>query len=207
MAGGAGSPFIELYRKGGWRSGGSETPCGAGATLSYTSSIRALLPRVFRQYNIRSVVDAGCGDFNWMSAVDLSGIDYLGIDVVPDLIASNTRKYACPGIRFMERDIVGLPLPACDLILCRFVLIHLPTRHVLQFLNNIESKYLLAGTHPDAGNEPVPQKWRGWAMDRNSRPVNLEKPPFNLPEPIERLSDWKAGYPKHHLALWKLRTR
>jgi len=204
MAGGSGRPFIELLRKGGWHSGGRETPCGAGATLAYTAAIRADLPRLFKEYGIGSVVDAGCGDFNWLSAVDLSGIDYLGLDVVPELIAGNTRKYAVPNIRFAVRDIAAKALPPCDLTLCRFVLIHLPTAQALRFLRNIQSKYLLAGTYPDAFNAPAPRDWEGWAAARNFRPVNLEKPPFDLPEPLERLPDWVPGYPCHHLGLWRL---
>ena len=67
--------------------GGPETTCGAGSTVRYTATIRAWLPIVFRELRINSVLDAPCGDFNWMAHTDLRGLIYVGIDFDEEHIA------------------------------------------------------------------------------------------------------------------------
>jgi hypothetical protein len=44
---------------------------------------------VLHDLGAQSLLDAGCGDFNWMRTVDLPGIKYIGVDVVSDLIERN----------------------------------------------------------------------------------------------------------------------
>ena len=44
-----------------------------------------------------SLLDAPCGDFNWMRHVPLGGVSYTGADVVPELIARNRRDYGRDG--------------------------------------------------------------------------------------------------------------
>ena len=42
---------------------------------------------------IRSILDLACGDFNWMSQVLKNvDVDYIGSDIVEDLIISNRKK-------------------------------------------------------------------------------------------------------------------
>ena len=42
---------------------------------------------------ITSVLDIPCGDFNWMQKVDLSNIEYIGADIVEELIKKNIEIY------------------------------------------------------------------------------------------------------------------
>ena len=45
------------------------------------------------------IIDAGCRDFNWMRTVDLPSIEYIGVDVVSDLIERNAFSIARPAAK------------------------------------------------------------------------------------------------------------
>jgi hypothetical protein len=44
-------------------------------------------------FSAKTLLDAGCGDFNWMRHVNLKLDQYIGIDVVPELICENQRQF------------------------------------------------------------------------------------------------------------------
>lgn len=162
--------------------GRPETLCGAGSTLENTKSVRAWLPRIFRELQVKSILDAPCGDFNWMSNTDLSGIDYCGADYDAEHLAvsagrSSVASFAPKSKRFIELDITYDPLPRADLILCREFLQHLPNERVRQTLRNFRDsgcRWLLATSHDNAVNSDI-------ALAGRFRPLNLREPPFNLP--------------------------
>jgi hypothetical protein len=87
---GAAAVFAEHYRKNGW--GSDESFSGTGSTVANTTAIRAELPNVIRELEIKSIIDIPCGDFNWMRLLDLS-IPYLGCDIVDEIVAENARKF------------------------------------------------------------------------------------------------------------------
>lgn len=101
-----------------------ETRCGEASTLAATDKLRPALANWLREQGIRRLADAGCGDFNWMSTVDLGELElYAGYDLVPELIERNQRLYGGRrGHFFTVADITTNPITACDAILCRNVL-------------------------------------------------------------------------------------
>jgi hypothetical protein len=58
----------------------------------------------------------------------LSGVQYIGADVVPSLIASNREQFTRPGVHFIIADLTKDPPPRADLVLCRDCLVHLSLR-------------------------------------------------------------------------------
>ena len=148
-----------------------------------------------------TLLDAGCGDFHWMAEVDLAGIAYRGLDVVPDLIARNARLHAARGRSFAVADITRDPLPEAEAILCRDVFIHLPDAVILRTLENFRAsgaRLLIATTFPGAPNRRLRRLGYGW------RPVDLEARPFALGPPREVLVDAPAAYPEKRLGVWPL---
>jgi len=130
---------------------------------------------------IDSLLDAACGDFNWLSTVDLPLRRYHGIDVVTDVIEANRRRYASPGRSFESADITRDRLPDCDAILCRDCLNHLSFVDIRACFANFartRAHYVMLTTHP-AVSENVDCETGGWRM------LNLCLPPFSLPEPVE----------------------
>lgn len=65
------------------------------------------------------MLDAPCGDFNWMKEVHKDIELYNGIDIVEDIIGKNKKKYSTKIVQFYQSDITRDPLPTSDLILYR----------------------------------------------------------------------------------------
>ena len=135
-----------------------ETRSGDESTLEATAALRPALQTWLGQAGIRSIADAGCGDFHWMGTLELDAIGlYVGFDIVPELIARNQQLYGLRrGHFFSAADIAESPLPACDAVLCRQVLHHMPRSQALRALDNVRAsgaRYLLATIDP-AGRAP-----------------------------------------------------
>ena len=140
--------FTLIYGRNAW--GSKESVSGNGSTLAMTKSIRSLLPIILKQFEIKSILDVPCGDFNWMKLVDLNGISYLGGDIVEPLIADLNRNFASKFISFMQFDITTDSFPKSDLVLNRDCLFHLSYRDIQLTLSNFlksDSKYLLSTSH------------------------------------------------------------
>jgi SAM-dependent methyltransferase len=184
---------------------GDESLSGKGASLVQTATIRHEIPRLLRALGARSLLDAPCGDFHWMRHVDLGGLHYTGVDIVEALIADNRAHFAAAGREFLCRDLARDPLPAADVVLCRDCLVHLTFHEARRILLNFRhsgSRYLLATTFPDRSRN-TDLVWREiW------RPLNLERPPFNLPGPLrlinENCTEDGGAYADKCLGLWRL---
>ena len=76
--------FTNIIENKGWYSGGTETPCGYGSTLRGIErfNLVEVISDFIKENEIRSVVDVGCGDFNWMRFVEFHDAAYLGYDIV-----------------------------------------------------------------------------------------------------------------------------
>src|SRR5690349_3774091 len=79
---------------------------GSGSDLVQTAAVRAQLPGLLSDFGIRTLVDAPCGDYHWMSAVAMpSSLEmYIGIDIVPELIESLTQRHGDRQHTFLCRD-------------------------------------------------------------------------------------------------------
>jgi len=196
--------FRKIYRTNRW--GSAESVSGPGAELRQTRKVRQAIARVLMQHGIRTAVDAGCGDFNWMRHVrGVNELDwYEGLDIVPDLIEHNQRRYGNGRIRFRRADITRDELPTADLVICRDCMVHLSTPDVAALLDSVKhsgSRYLLATTYPQVTDNRD-------TADGQWRPLNLQAPPFSLPEPVEFIdtdfTDNGRYHPGNGLGLWHL---
>jgi hypothetical protein len=191
--------FQKIYRDNHWQS--SETRSGLGSTLSATSTLRDQLPGVLREVGGRSLLDIPCGDFHWMSHVDLSGVDeYIGADIVPDLIDELRNSFGDDRHQFVRLDLCQDTLPHVDVILCRDVFLHLSNRYISDGLANVikaRPSYFLASNYPDTTRNVDVQT--GMA-----RPVNLCLPPFGLPLPEKVIDDPGVHADRRVLGLWSL---
>jgi len=194
--------FTRIHDENAW--GSRESLSGTGSTLAATAGIRRVLPGLLADLQVRSVLDIPCGDFHWMSQVDLDGIQYLGADVVESLIEGNRRSHAAPQREFAVLDLTCDVLPRADLVLCRDCLIHFSHSFALSALENIRrsgSRYLLTTSHPATRrNQDI--------ITGQVFPLNLELPPFRLPKPLRYIPDEPEegmGTPSERsLGLWRL---
>ena len=142
--------FCDIYRRRGF--GGEESVSGPGSSLKETETLRRELIGLFEQFNIRSVLDAPCGDFNWFREMELNLESYTGVDIVPELISELHANFSDNKRRFIALDILKDELPKADLILCRDCFIHLSFKHISRAINNFKlsgAKYLLTTTFTD----------------------------------------------------------
>lgn len=164
--------FTEIYKGNKW--GSKESVSGLGSQLKNTETLRNELPFLFLKYGIKSILDIPCGDFNWMKEVDLTGIDYIGADIVPEIIENNKNKYA--GVKFEVFDLTTDKLPVVDLIFVRDCIGHLSDENIFKAINNIirsNSKYLLVTSFTKyTSNQNIPDG--GW------KPINLMTQPYYL---------------------------
>jgi len=171
--------FRAYYLDNGWNN--LETLSGSGSTLRATRAVRRQLPQLLETYKIHTVVDIPCGDFNWLKEVNLDGIDYLGIDIVKEMINSNISKYRRKNINFKCADLMNDKLPRADLIICRDCLIHYSTKYVFKAFKNMRasrSTYLLSTTYTEVD---INTEIKAVGL---FRPINLAQHPFNFPQPL-----------------------
>jgi hypothetical protein len=119
-----------------------------------------------------------------MSRVDLNGVNYIGADVVQELVEQNIRRFG-KRMRFLRLNLIADELPQVDLVLCRDCVVHFSSGDTFKALRNIcrsKSTYLLTTTFASHGsNEDIPTGlWR---------PLNLEALPFCLPKPLQIIKE------------------
>jgi SAM-dependent methyltransferase len=191
--------FSDHYTDNGWDN--AESRSGEGSTLQATEAVRAALPKLISDYDIATVLDIPCGDFNWMSQVDLPAA-YIGGDLVAEIVARNRQLHASDARSFLQLDLTADDLPPADLIFCRDCLVHLSYEHIHAALANIrrsQARFLLTTTHVslDRNRNIVTGDWRR---------LNLQAAPFFLPEPLQ-LIDERSTNPAGHdkrLGLWRV---
>lgn len=194
--------FSEVYDKNIFA--GPESRSGAGSDLVQTEIIRREIPRIISQYGIDSILDAPCGDWCWMRKVDLGVKHYMGVDIVEQLIAINTKEFGRPGIEFLSADLSKDALPKVDLIFSRDCLVHLSYTDAMKILSNFKAsgaKYLLTTTFAD----------RSFNTDLGDgfwRPLNKQIAPFNFPKPLEIINEGctegNNEFTDKSLGLWRL---
>ena len=196
------STFAPFYEENRW--GDDESVSGPGSSLMRTAKLREELPLLLRDIGARTLLDAPCGDFNWMKDTDLGLEQYIGADIVPDLIARNRERYGTDQVQFRSLDLTRDKLPRVDVILCRDCLIHFSFRHVNAAIRNFKrsgSTYLLTNSYP------------AWRENKNIRtgdfrPLNLTLPPFDFPSPLRQINEKHpeedAPFFGKILGLWKL---
>lgn len=188
--------FSTIYDRNLW--GSKESISGKGSELNFAKNIINKLPELFRIYNIKTLVDAPCGDFNWMRKINYNFQSYLGVDIVKDLITDNIKLYSNDSIIFDKGDILTYVFPKADLILCRDCFIHLNTDEIKCAINNFKksgSKYLLTTNFNNIiENENI--------STGQFRKINLCLKPFNFPMPISEIIEESSN--DKYLSLFKL---
>lgn len=194
--------FDDIYKENHW--GDENSISGPGSVAQQTKIVVNALPKIFRQLNIRSMLDIPCGDYNWMQHVEKTNIKYIGGDIVEDVIIENKKKFRHVDVSFHWLDLLSSSLPKVDVIFCRDCLVHFSFADVDKALHNIVksgAKYFISTTFiTQTINQDI--STGGW------RPLNLRIAPFNLPEPmstlIEKCTENNGKYSDKALGIWKV---
>jgi SAM-dependent methyltransferase len=163
--------FERIYATNLW--GGS----GEGSRPRHARGYAHFLARFLRENQIRSVLDLGCGDWQFSRYINWTGIRYYGYDVVRSVIDRNQSLFGSPNISFhaYEGDLTQLPIT--DLLIVKDVLQHWSNQSVLDFLPHLKRYRMALITNcvdpekPTANTDDV---------DGGARYIDLQRPPFNV---------------------------
>lgn len=194
--------FERIYQSNHWAS--ADSVSGEGATARQTAELERALPLLLRALDARSLLDLPCGDFSWMRRVALPVEQYIGADIVADLIRRNNERYGDEQRRFVVLDLTSDELPEAEVLLCRDGLVHLSFADIERALQNVQTSqitYLLATTFPATKqNENV--------VTGDWRPLNLTAAPFHFPPPVtlinERCTEGAGHFSDKSLGLWRV---
>ena len=129
---------------------GKQSKSGPGSDIDQTATIKNELVKLCNNLDVELLLDIPCGDCMWVQDIwNELDIQYIGADIVPDLIANNIKKYPQGTNTFILLDAVVDILPDVDLMLCRDCLVHLTTESSLKVLKNFANSnipYLLTTT-------------------------------------------------------------
>lgn len=167
--------FSAIYRDNEWGYGS-----GVGSLPDNNTGYMRFLESFLQQRKISSVVDFGCGDWQFSRLIDWQGASYLGLDLVPEVIAANRQAHAREGVEFAVFNSLD-DVPTADQLLCKDVFQHLPNDTIRSYLDVFKqrARFLLITNDDqpaDALNGVI--EAGGW------RPVSLEQPPFSEHAPI-----------------------
>ena len=170
--------FLEIYKTNYWDN--TESSSGSGSTILYTENLRSKLPELIKKYSIKSILDAPCGDFNWMQK----------------FLKNNPTIYVGGDI-----DITQDKLPKMDMMICRDCLFHLSYSDTKSFLTNFinsEIPYLLTSTHINDGdleNRDI--------ISADFKQIDLFSSPYNFSKNVLfRIEDWMSPDPRREMCLW-----
>jgi SAM-dependent methyltransferase len=168
--------FNRIYAEGTWGKDVAGTgTSGTGSTLQITREYRAYVEDFLKRHRVKSVVDAGCGDWSFSSAIDWGDASYLGIDIASNVIAAVRNKHEKGRITFQVGDITD-ELPAAELLISKDVLQHLSNELVQKFIrNNLKKgkyKWVILTNDRGSGNRDV--------ASGGYRAIDLAAPPFQV---------------------------
>ena len=157
--------FTAIYVDKVW--GGGSGASGPDLTQPYMR----MLADFMHNNAVTSVVDVGCGDWQFSRVMDWSGIRYQGFDVVDAVIDLNKERFASDNITFATLRSIS-DLPKADLVVCKDVLQHLPNRDVNEYLDYFSTHYKYA----IVTNDIFPDAYTNFGHTSWSRPRTSSRP-------------------------------
>jgi SAM-dependent methyltransferase len=171
--------FCSIYNNALWgRNDQGEGHSGGGATVNSTRIYTDFLKKFIATHEVNSIIDTGCGDWEFSQYIDWGTIQYTGYDVVEHVIQKNNARYTTSNIHFVHANFLKENLPPADLLLCKHVLQHMPNKDIIFFLKQLSKfKYCLITNEIDP---------KTLSSDNNdiaigaTHTIDVSRPPFNL---------------------------
>ncbi|AVL94957.1 glycosyltransferase [Moumouvirus australiensis] len=170
--------FENIYNTSCWGNGS-----GPGSDPEYNQEYIEVLKKLFDDLEIKSITDIGCGDWQFSKYIDFGNINYLGMDVVPHLIETNTKLFGKENIKFKHLDIINNSnqVENTDLIILKDVVQHWPTKTIIKVLDVLKTKtkYILLTNCCDQKDSLDDIKLGEFRpLSRKMYPLKIFKPTF-----------------------------
>lgn len=126
--------FTKIYDKKIW-GGGS----GTGSKMSRNNQKYIdVLQSVLDGYEIKTVCDVGCGDWEFTQHIDFGDRKYLGIDCVKSVIEANKIKFKRKNVKFEHRVIGDSYIPeGYDIVIIKDVIQHWTDEDIINYFTKI----------------------------------------------------------------------
>lgn len=192
--------FSNIYKNNKW--GSSESVSGPGSSKLSAKVVVNDLPKILHKYNVNSFFDAPCGDMNWMQQIAGSIKNYIGGDIVEEIININKVKF--PNLKFLKIDITKDALPDVDMIFVRDCLIHFSRQSFYHFIGNLsQSKIKYIATTNFTKNKVKQHHLKYINQDIEDGGFNilcLQAKPYNISSPIDVVDEAYSG---KHMGIWE----
>ena len=188
--------FTSIYKSNHWvqkddtLSKNSISVSGHGSNINTNQffNLKKNFTKIVDEKNINSVLDMPCGDFLWFyEIIKHKNINYVGVDIVEELIEANKAKYQNKNFSFFCDDIINFNTnERFDLILIRDLFIHIQNSDIKKIIQNIgemDFSYVALNSYNNKINRDV--------VVGKHRKVNLLIEPFNLVKPLEYFKDYE----------------
>ena len=177
--------MIQVYEKKFWGEGEGRFYSGDGSRFScFVDPYVKLVNEFLNTFPAKiSVCDLGCGDFFVGKQLIDSASEYTAVDIVPDLIEENQKKFKAGNVSFQCLNIAEDDLPQADCVIIRQVFQHLSNKEIQAVLNKLRNyKYLFLTEHiPASDFEPnidiIPGRGIRLAIKSG---VDISKNPFRF---------------------------
>lgn len=185
--------FTEVYQKALWGTNAEGKGwSGGGSSAELSKPYREYLEAFFQEHDIQSIVDVGSGDWESTKMFDFSQIDYIGFDVVKEVIDRNQEQFGAGNIKFVHANFLEIDLPEADLLICKHVCQHITNQDVFTLLkqtNKFKHCIFVNPLNPASLTSSNPDT----EVSAIGRCIDLTKPPFNLEGNVEIYSHYDGG--------------
>ncbi|MGH9196957.1 MAG: class I SAM-dependent methyltransferase [Acidimicrobiia bacterium] len=202
--------FTQVYQQNYW--GGDVSKSGVGSEGDFAKQKANLAKAIIAEYGISSIVDLGCGDFNWMKDLTPQIQRYHGVDVVPELVRSNVSRFSAPHISFQCLDLSDpeeqqrLTVRQADLVMCLDVFGHLLNKEVdslLRFvLHDMTTRFFLVTNRREPGSDAYLRREKN-----RMEGIDLEHHPLFREHRPRRLKQTPALFPNDFFDLYEIAGR
>ncbi len=121
--------FTYIYDNSIWGHGS-----GGGSNINYNRQYVSMLEKLLVDLDIKTVIDFGCGDWQFSRFIKWGGVDYIGVDCVKSVIAENNKQFSKDGIRFLHNVNISAYEFNGDLLIVKDVLQHWVDEDIVSFL-------------------------------------------------------------------------
>jgi SAM-dependent methyltransferase len=164
--------FEKIYANNEWGRGSGE-----GSLPINNRGYITFLENFIKDKSVESVVDLGCGDWQFSKHVKWGAAKYHGYDLVSSVISRNKQLYSGDNVTFNLYSGDFLDLPRADLLIAKDVLQHWSHETILQFLPILSRyKYALLTNCVNPTGETLNSN----IADGGFRYLDLRLPPFSL---------------------------
>ena len=170
--------FTKIYDKNIW--GGS----GSGSKMSRNQlKYIGTLTDIMEKYNVKTICDVGCGDWEFSQYINWGDRKYDGIDCVKSVIDNDIERFKNDNINFHHKIIDDRYVPTgYDLIIVKDVIQHWRDEEIIKYLTQLidNNEYVFTTNGYQFNRDKT--KNDNWNRDINNRyqyhPVDIYKYPL-----------------------------